>query len=357
MPLIPVLMSTFSKFEEILNKPLISLKEGSSITLWQLLLALLFVIIAWLVSRYFAKFIGRKILKMMNVSDDNVVIIQRLVFFVMLGIIVVTVLSFLRVPLTAFAFISGAVAIGVGFGAKNVMDNFISGWILMSERPVHINDVVELDGQLGRIVQVGNRSTIIRRIDGAHIVIPNSTLLQSNLVNWTLLDQNIRNSVKVGVAYGSDVQKVREILFAVMKDNKSVLKDPEPTVIFEDFGDSSLVFEIWYWARISTIRELRAIRSDLRFEIDKRFRDNDIVIAFPQRDVHLHFADDVAKQLAQKLQPSEQPKSIKEKPQKDQSLEEHSSENQSLEDHSKESKSTSSVSSAKSKESTSKKKG
>ncbi|MBD3653147.1 MAG: mechanosensitive ion channel [Kangiella sp.] len=318
MQAIPTLLSTLSKFEEIMNKPLISLKEGSSINLWQLLLAVLFVIIAWLVSRYVAKFIGRKILKMMNISDDNVIIIQRLVFFVMLGIIVVTVLSFLKVPLTAFAFISGAIAIGVGFGAKNVMDNFISGWILMSERPVRINDVVEMEDQLGRVIQVGNRSTMIRRIDGAHLVIPNSTLLQSNLINWTLVDPNIRNSVKVGVAYGSDVEKVRDILMQIMQDSDSVLKDPEPTVIFEDFGDSALVFEIWYWAQINTIRELRKIRSDLRFEIDRRFRQNDIVIAFPQRDVHLHFADDVAKQLVQKLQNSVSKQSIEDKSKDDQ---------------------------------------
>ncbi|MHC9510449.1 mechanosensitive ion channel family protein [Kangiella sp. M94] len=331
MPLMPVLMSTLSKFEDIMSKPLISLKEGSSINLWQLLLALLFVVIAWLVSRYVAKFIGRKVLKMMNVSDDNVVVVQRLVFFVMLGIIVVTVLSFLKVPLTAFAFISGAVAIGVGFGAKNVMDNFISGWILMSERPVRINDVVEMEGQLGRIIQVGNRSTIIRRIDGAHMVIPNSTLLQSNLINWTLLDQNIRSVVKVGVAYGSDIKKVKEIAMDIMNEHPEILDDPEPEVVFEDFGDSSLVFDLWYWASLGSIRGLRAIRSDVRFEIDKRLKENNIVIAFPQRDVHLHFADDVAKQLAQKLQPSEQPKSI--------------------EDQSKESKTRSSV---KSKETTSK---
>lgn len=228
MQALPTLLSTLSKFEEIMSKPLISLKEGSSINLWQLLLALLFVIIAWLVSRFVAKFIGRKILKMMNISDDNVIIIQRLVFFVMLGIIVITVLSFLNVPLTAFAFISGAIAIGVGFGAKNVMDNFISGWILMSERPVRINDVVEMDSQLGRVIQVGNRSTMIRRIDGAHMVIPNSTLLQSNLINWTLVDPNIRNSIKVGVAYGSDVEKVRDILFDILSNNENVLKDPEP---------------------------------------------------------------------------------------------------------------------------------
>lgn len=318
MDFMPVLLSTFSKFEEIMNKPLISLKEGTSINLWQLLLALVFVVVAWLLSRFVAKFIGRKILKMMNISDDNVIIIQRLVFFVMLGIIVITVLSFLNVPLTAFAFISGAVAIGVGFGAKNVMDNFISGWILMSERPVRINDVVEMEDQLGRVIQVGNRSTMIRRIDGAHLVIPNSTLLQSNLINWTLVDPNIRNSVKVGVAYGSDVEKVRDILMQIMQDSDSVLKDPEPTVIFEDFGDSALVFEIWYWAQINTIRELRKIRSDLRFEIDKRFRENDIVIAFPQRDVHLHFADDVAKQLVQKLQNSVSKQSIEDKSKGDQ---------------------------------------
>ncbi|WP_227592220.1 mechanosensitive ion channel family protein [Kangiella profundi] len=296
-----------------MSKPLISLKEGTSINLWQLLLALLFVILAWLVSRFVAKFIGRKILKLMNISDDNVIIIQRLVFFVMLGIIVITVLSFLNVPLTAFAFISGAIAIGVGFGAKNVMDNFISGWILMSERPVRINDVVEMDSQLGRVIQVGNRSTMIRRIDGAHMVIPNSTLLQSNLINWTLVDPNIRNSIKVGVAYGSDVEKVRDILFDILSNNENVLKDPEPSVIFEDFGDSALLFEIWYWAQINTIRELRGIRSDLRFEIDKRFRENDIVIAFPQRDVHLHFADDVAKQLAKKLENSGSQQSIEDK--------------------------------------------
>ncbi|MCW8857356.1 MAG: mechanosensitive ion channel [Kangiella sp.] len=310
MQLTPALLSTLSKFEEIMSKPLISLKEGSSINLWQLLLALLFVVIAWLVSRYVAKFIGRKVLKMMNVSDDNVVIVQRLVFFVMLGIIVVTVLSFLNVPLTAFAFISGAVAIGVGFGAKNVMDNFISGWILMSERPVRINDVVEMEDQLGRIIQVGNRSTIIRRIDGAHMVIPNSTLLQSNLINWTLLDQNIRSVVKVGVAYGSDIEKVKEIAMEIMKEHPEILDDPEPEVIFEDFGDSSLVFDLWYWASLGSIRGLRAIRSDVRFEIDKRLKENNIVIAFPQRDVHLHFADDVAKQLAKRLDLSEQSKSI-----------------------------------------------
>jgi len=201
----------------------------------------------------------------------------------------VTVLSFFNVPLTAFAFMSGALAIGVGFGAKTVMDNFISGWILMSERPVRINDIVEYEGHLGRVIEVGNRSTMIRRIDGAHMVVPNSSLLQANLINWTLVDPNIRTSVRVGVAYGSDVEKVKEILEKVLKEHESVIDDPAPSVIFEDFGDSALTFDLWFWASVGAVRELRVIRSDIRFSITKHFNEAGIVIAFPQRDLHFKF--------------------------------------------------------------------
>ena len=275
--------------QQLLSKPLFSIGDKFDVTLSQLLLAILFVILAALFSHYISKFITRKLLTKFKLAEDNLVVFKRLIFFVLLGIIVVTTLSFFNVPLTAFAFISGAVAIGVGFGAKTVMDNFISGWILMSERPVRINDIIEYDGNLGRVVEVGNRSTMIRRNDGAHMVVPNSSLLQANLVNWTLVDPNIRTSVKVGVAYGSDVTKVKEILEKVLKDHESVIDEPEPMVIFEDFGDSALTFELWFWACVGAVRELRTIRSDLRFAITQEFADAGIVIAFPQRDLHFKF--------------------------------------------------------------------
>lgn len=275
--------------QELLSKPLFSIGDNFDVTLSQLLLAILFVILAALFSHYIAKFITRKVLAKFKLAEDNLVIFKRLIFFVFLGIITVTTLSFFNVPLTAFAFISGAVAIGAGFGAKTVMDNFISGWILMSERPVRINDIIEYEDHLGRVIEVGNRSTMIRRIDGAHMVVPNSSLLQANLINWTLVDPNIRTSVKVGVAYGSDIVKVKEILEAVLKDHESVIDEPKPMVIFEDFGDSALVFELWFWASVSAVRELRTIRSDLRFAINKEFSDAGIVIAFPQRDLHFKF--------------------------------------------------------------------
>lgn len=275
--------------QNLLSKPLFSIGDKIDITLTQVLLVVLFIIIAGLVSHYLARFITRKILAKFKLAEDNLVVIKRLIFFVFLGLITVTILSFFNVPLTAFAFISGAVAIGAGFGAKAVMDNFISGWILMSERPVRINDIIEFESHLGRVIEVGNRSTMIRRIDGAHMVVPNSSLLQANLINWTLVDPNIRTSVKVGVAYGSDVDRVKEVLEDALKEHDSVINDPEPMVIFEDFGDNSLMFELWFWAQVGAVRELRTIRSDLRYDINRRFNDEGIVIAFPQRDVHFKF--------------------------------------------------------------------
>lgn len=291
--------------QNLLSKPLFSIGDKFDVTLLQLLLAVLFVIIAIVASHYIAKLITRKVLGRLRLAEDNLVIFKRLIFFILLGIIIITALSFLNVPLTAFAFLSGAVVIGIGFGAKTVMENFISGWVLMSERAVRINDIIEFDNELGTVVEVRNRSTMIRRIDGAHMVIPNSSLLQANLVNWTLIDPNIRSSIKVGVAYGSDVEKVREVLESILKESEEVLDDPEAAVIFEEFSDNALTFEVWFWANVKSIKNLRIIRSDLRFTINKMFKDAGIVIAFPQRDLHFKF--DSEEGLPVKLQrPSSQ---------------------------------------------------
>jgi small-conductance mechanosensitive channel len=198
-----------------------------------------------------------------------------------------TAMSLLRIPLTAFAFISGAVAIGVGFGAQNIVNNFISSWILMSERPVRIDDFVEIDNSAGVVEMIGNRSTRIRRVDGVHMLVPNSQMLERIVVNWTLIDKRIRSMVRVGVAYGSPVRRVAELIRQAVVENPNVLTDREPVVVFEDFGDNALIFDVYFWAELSCQREQRQIRSEVRFRIDELFRDNDIVIAFPQRDVRL----------------------------------------------------------------------
>jgi len=191
------------------------------------------------------------------------------------------------VPLGAFAFVSGAVAIGVGFGAQNIINNFISGWILMWEKPIRIGDFLELGDVMGNVETINTRSTLIRRTDGVHMLIPNSHLLENTVVNWTLVDKLARGQVRVGVAYGSPVKLVADLISQAVNSHDFILKDPEPLVIFEDFGDSALIFDTFFWVSTVGERGLRVIKSEIRFKIEELFNQNDIVIAFPQRDIHI----------------------------------------------------------------------
>jgi len=201
----------------------------------------------------------------------------------------ITALGMLRIPVTALAFVSGAVAIGIGFGAQNIINNLISGWILMSERPVRIGDFVELDADnRGTVETIGNRSTRIRRFDGVHLLVPNSQMLERMVINWTLVDRKFRTSVRVGVMYGSPVRLVEKLLHQAAAQHVDTLADPAPVVVFEDFGDNALIFDVFFWCEAHAERDLRTIRSDIRFRIDELCREHDIVIAFPQRDVHLY---------------------------------------------------------------------
>ncbi len=221
-----------------------------------------------------------------GVNPDLVQVVRRGVFIIGLVVLVITLLDLLQIPLTAFAFISGAVAIGVGFGAQTIINNFISGWILIWERPIRINDFIELGDTSGTVEEINTRSTRIRRVDGVHLLVPNSRLLEEVVVNWTLVDKLLRCMVRVGVAYGSDVIKVKSILEDVVH-HPNVLEDPEAQIIFEDFGDNALIFDTYFWVYSQGEKSARVVRSEVRFDIYKRFAEAGIVIAFPQRDVHL----------------------------------------------------------------------
>jgi len=202
-------------------------------------------------------------------------------------VLAVTTLDFLNVPITAFAFLSGAVAIGFGFGAQNIINNFISGWILMWERPIKIGDFLEVENAKGRVEAINTRSTRIRRIDGVHMLIPNSKLLENTVVNWNLMDDLTRTMVRVGVAYGSPCKQVHDLVLQAVNEQQDILSDPASLVLFEDFGDSALIFEAYFWINANKDRDLRVVRSNVRFRIDELFSQHDIVIAFPQRDIHV----------------------------------------------------------------------
>lgn len=244
----------------------------------------------YLLSR-FTEFLLAKRLANSKMQADVKHLIKRISFYFILVMVALTILSVLGIPITAFAFATGAIAIGVGFGAQNIINNFISGWILIAERPIRINDFIEVEGSMGTVAEIGTRSTLIHRTDGVHMLVPNSKLLDTTVINWTLLDRKIRTSVRVGVAYGTDPTIVMELLKACLAEQDSILDDPEPEYVFEDFGDSALIFDVYFWCYVMGQKTMRSIRSDLRITMASKFKEQDIVIAFPQLDVHLHKLD------------------------------------------------------------------
>ncbi len=259
---------------------------GYDMTIGQLVLIPLvilcgYLLLSWLVRSTTTQMQRREI-------DANIVqVVRRAIYIIGLVVLAITALDLLNVPLTAFAFVSGAIAIGVGFGAQNIINNFISGWILIWERPIRINDYIEMGDTSGTVEEINTRSTRVRRVDGVHMLIPNSKLLEETVVNWTLVDKLLRCVVRVGVAYGSDVEKVRNLLEQTVVEYELILSEPPPQIIFEDFGDSSLVFDTYFWVYSAGEKSGRQIRSDIRFTIDRLFRENGITIAFPQRDIHI----------------------------------------------------------------------
>jgi len=273
------------QLNRILQMPLIVFGD-ISIGLAQIAIVLAFLLAGVMVVLWSARFVRRRLRK--RAADPNVI---QLVFraWLIVGMVIVglSTLDMLNVPLGAFAFVSGAVAIGFGFGAQNIINNFISGWILMWERPIKIGDFLELGEVRGKVESIDTRSTRIRRVDGVHLLVPNSHLLENTVTNWTLVDDLVRTAIRVGVAYDSDVRRVEALLYQAAKEDPDVLEDPPFLVLFDNFGESALEFELNFWVHSAAERGLRIIRSDLRFRIDQLFREHGVVIAFPQRDVHL----------------------------------------------------------------------
>jgi len=214
--------------------------------------------------------------------QDTVLTITSYSFWVF-GIIIA--LNAIGISTTSLTVAFGALGIGLGFGLQNIFNNFISGLILLFERPVQVGDCVEIDGIWGNIVKINVRSTIVQTFENATLIIPNSEFISNRLVNWSFKDPKVRRTINVHVAYGSDIKKVKEILLDIAAKHPRVYKYPETEVVFSDFGENAQQFELRIWVHIDyTI----STRTDIRFEIDRQFQEHNITIPFPQRDIHLY---------------------------------------------------------------------
>ncbi len=253
-------------------------------------------------ARIFSRILGNRILPRLGMTQGAAVAFQSIAFYLLLTCFGFVALEVINLPLTVFAFMGGAIAIGVGFGSQNVLNNFISGLILLAERPVRAGDLVDIEGLNGTIEHIGARSTRVKTGSNVEIIVPNSSFLENNVTNWTLSDTRIRTVVRVGVAYGSPVKRVAELLRDAVLGHKDVLDHPEPIILFKDFGDNSLLFEAHFWLHMRTVMQGERVASDIRIAVDQMFGEENITIAFPQRDVHLDTLSPIEVNVRQMIQ-------------------------------------------------------
>lgn len=273
--------------------------DHRTITLGKVITGVLLFVMGYFICRTISREIEKRVLSHMDIDASLRHTLRTIIFYFLLVILTLFVLRLLNVPITIFTVLGGALAIGVGFGSQNIVNNFISGLILMIERPVRVGDIVEVaeDNLKGTVEHIGARSTIIKSMDNTHFVVPNSSFLEKNILNWTLSDDVVRTKVIVGVAYGSDTKLVEKLLRESVQVHERVLKYPEPMVIFNNFGDNSLEFEIYFWTRVINVMQLKQLQSIVRYSIDEVFKNHNVVIAFPQRDVHFDSSSPIKVQV------------------------------------------------------------
>lgn len=257
-----------------------------AVTVSKLVIALLLVTLGTLFSSRIAGLVKNRLLVHFDLDVDVAESAERLLFYILIIIFILSSLKMVNIPLTAFAFLGGALAIGFGFGAQKFFSNLISGFLIMVQKPFRINDVIQVDETMASVKSVGSRYTKVQTFDNLDLLVPNSYLLDNKIVNWTLTDKIIRQKITLGVDYASDPRQTERLLLQAVKGHVKVLPSPDPYVVFRDFGDSALVFEVFFWVNLDVTRSWFAA-SDIRYRIVTLFREAGIVIAFPQTDVHL----------------------------------------------------------------------
>lgn len=226
-----------------------------------------------------------------NMDIGSQYAINRLIKYVIYTIMILTIIETLGFQLTVLWGAAGALLVGFGLGLQQTFNDLFSGILIMVEGSVHVGDMVKVKGQIGRVTKIGIRASEVRMRDDVEFIVPNSHLVMDGIANWNHSDQKARFFVTVGVAYGSDTQLVKKILLDIAAKNSKVIDYPEPIVHFADFGNSSLDFELHFWT--FDVFGVLNTQSDLRFEIDKAFREHKIEIPYPQRDLWIRNPKDL----------------------------------------------------------------
>jgi potassium-dependent mechanosensitive channel len=244
-----------------------------SVTVGKIFTALVILSIGYWLCLYCAALIGRLAIKRLGVAPELANLLRQWSQALLLTLLIVTSLVWVKIPLTIFAFFGGAFAIGVGFGAQNLLKNVISGILLLIERPLRVGDLIEVENVRGRVTTIGLRSSTVRDAKGVVTLIPNSTFLERYLTNWTYSSRIGRFSLRVGAPYGSSTQSVMDLLVGLAADHPRVLKTPKPQVLLEEFGNQARIFTLNYWLEIRLDIDPHEVASELRFTMEQKFEE------------------------------------------------------------------------------------
>lgn len=254
-----------------------SITGRRSVTIGKVLKALAILFVGYWISLVLARLAQKAAVTRLHMDPDVANIVRQWTLAFLFTILLIITLISVKIPLAAFAFLGGALAIGVGFGTQNLLKNLISGMLLLIEQPLRVGDEIEVDGIRGMVTTIGLRSSTIRERNGVETLIPNSHLLERNLTNWTYSSYRKRYALRVAVAAGTATRRVRDLLVEVAGQHGQIIKDPQPSILLEEFTDSALVFSLQYWIEIGPAVDPATIASDLRFMIEKTFAEAGIV--------------------------------------------------------------------------------
>jgi small-conductance mechanosensitive channel len=279
----------FFDLREFLNVPVTTLGK-TDITLWTILYFIFLTFLLFYVTSKLRRWIVYKLLAKSKIDLGVRVAAGSIFRYLILFIGFIIVLQTVGIDLSTITILAGALGVGIGFGLQNVTNNLVSGIIILFERPIKVGDRIEVGDVAGDVIKISIRATTIVTNDNISIIVPNSDFISSKVINWSHIDRNIRLNFPVGVSYKEDPQRIKKLLLEVAMDNKGVLKEPKPDVLFNEFGDSALVFNLRVWTQ-EFINRPGVLKSQLYYAIFEKFKQNGVQIPFPQRDIHFKSSD------------------------------------------------------------------
>lgn len=273
-----------TNIHELLTSTLFRLQE-TPVTLLSIIIFIFFVIGSVLLGRFVKNALQNRILTRFELDSGLRYTLSRVTYYIIVTIGLLISFQFVGIDLSSLAVIFGLLSVGIGFGLQNITNNFISGLIVLFERPISVGDRVEVGGVEGDVLEINIRSTKIRTLNNISIIVPNQEFVGSNVVNYSHGDPSFRLDVEVGVSYASDLDKVLKALEEVATDHPDVMRNPKPQIHFKSFGDSSWDMQLRIW--IPDVKKRYIIRNEINQAIVRKFNELDIEIPFPQRDLHV----------------------------------------------------------------------